>query len=124
MTAELCFAGLVFAISALLLKNLGWRGAPVFALIAAVFLLSNLGRYFSELTLLYSYFEAAGEGGAAILKIIGIAYLFGISSEICRELGEAGIASALVIVGRFEILSVAIPFIQRLFSLAMSLIEG
>ena len=119
---EICFAGLVFAFSAVLLRNLGWRGAPVFAVVCFVFLLSDISIYFSDIIKIYSVSEAVGESASAILKVIGIGYLFGISSEICRELGETSISLALTLVGRFEIIAVVLPFISELIALAVSLL--
>jgi hypothetical protein len=119
--AEILFAGLVFALSAVLLRNLGWRGAPVFAVLALIVLLSelpvHLGALFSVSELAF-----AGKSGEAIAKIIGIGYLFGISSELCRELGESAIASGLVIAGRLEIIGVSVPFLGELIEGALSII--
>jgi hypothetical protein len=117
-----CFFALVLSFSLVLLKNLGWRGAPVFAALGFVLLLGELGGFFGEITKMSLAWESLGESAAAIFKIIGIGYLFGISSEICRELGEAGISSALALVGRFEVIAVALPFISEIFSIALSLL--
>ena len=117
-----CFLALVFCFCTVLLKNLGWRGASVFASLGLVLLFGELPGFFSEMSKLSSAWEALGESATAIFKIIGVGYLFGISSEICRELGESGIASALSLVGRFEIITVALPFISEIFTLATSLV--
>lgn len=122
MITELCAAALVAAFSAFLLRHLGWRGAPVFAALCFIFLISTLSRNFSDIIKIFDT-AAIGDSTAAILKIIGIGYLFGISSELCRELGESSIASALSLLGRFEIIAVVLPFISELISLALSLTE-
>lgn len=120
---KLCFVGLVFAFSAVLLKNLGWRGACVFSALCITVLLADVSSYFSDIIKLFNTSSAVKDSTSAILKIIGIGYLFGISSEICRELGEGGISSALTLVGRLEIIAVVIPFISELIALAMSLVS-
>ena len=120
---KIAFLGLIFAFSALLLKNLGWRGASVFTSLAIVVILGEIQGTFAEFEKLSELWISLGEGGAAIFKIMGIGYLFGISAEIARELGEAGISSALTLVGRFEIIAVALPFISEIFSLAISLVS-
>lgn len=120
---KIAFLGLVFAFSALLLKNLGWRGAAVFTSLAIVVILGEIRGAFAEIEKLSELWVSLGEGGAAIFKIMGIGYLFGISAEIARELGEAGISSALTLVGRFEIIAVALPFISEIFSIALSLVS-
>lgn len=123
MTLKLCFLGLIVAFCAVLLKNFGWRGAPVFAALGIVALLSDIPAFFSDAFKLFDAWQGLSESAAAIFKIVGIGYLFGISSDICRELGESGISSALTLVGRFEIIAVALPFISEIFALALSLVS-
>lgn len=123
MIFNVCFAGLALAVCALLLKNFGWRGAPVFTAICFVFIIGFAGEYFSEIIKLFKIGEGAEKSASAILKIIGLGYLFGISADVCRELGESSIASAVSLIGRFEIIAVALPFINELLALALSLIE-
>ena len=122
MSAAICFAGLVFAFSAVLLRNFSWRGAPVFAALCSVVILSLVPSYFKDVIGIFKLYEGAAESASAILKIIGIGYLFGVSSDVCRELGEGGIASALTLVGRLEIVAVALPFIAELIELALELL--
>lgn len=119
--AELLFAGIFFAVSALLLRNLGWRGAPVFASVALIVIVSELtGRLGDFFAISNAAF--VGATGEAIAKIIGIGYLFGISSDICRELGEGGIASGLVLAGKIEMIGVALPFLRELVDSALSVV--
>lgn len=118
-----CFLALLACFSLVLLKNLGWRGSSVFAALAIALLLGELRGFFGELSKISHGWAALGESALAIFKIIGLGYIFGISSEICRELGEGGIASALTLVGRFEIIAVSLPFIAEIFTLALSLVS-
>lgn len=120
---KIAFLGLVFAFSAVLLKNLGWRGASVFTALGILIILGELRSAFAEVNKLSGLWETLGEAGTAVFKIMGIGYVFGISSDICRELGEAGISSALSLAGRFEIIAVALPFVAEIFSLALSLVS-
>jgi hypothetical protein len=120
---KIAFLGLVFAFCAVLLKNLGWRGASVFSALGIAVILTELRGSFSEIGSFGELWKNLGEGGVAILKIMGLGYLFGISADLCRELGEGGISSALTLVGRFEIIAVALPFIHEIFSLAISLVS-
>ncbi len=120
---EPLFAGVLFAIAALLLKNFGWRGAPVFTSLAFVVLLGRLPGYLSSFNELFAL-AFVGECGKAIAKIIGIGYLFGISSDVCRELGEPTVASGLILAGRFEMFAVCVPFLLKAVSSATELISG
>ncbi len=116
--------GIAAAFSVFLLKNLGFRSAPVFSCLCLVFILSELSVYFSDIIKIYTDFAPLAEGAEALLKIIGSSYLFGISSDVCRELGEGGIASALSLLGKLEVLALALPYIKELLSLATSLVGG
>ena len=120
---KIAFLGLVFAFSAVLLKNLGWRGASVFTALGIVILLGEITSVFTEIEKVSELWASLGDGAVAIFKILGIGYIFGISADISRELGEGGISSALSLVARFEIIAVAMPFILEIFSLALSLVS-
>ena len=122
---KLVGVALLLTVTAFLLRQLGWRGAPVFAVICAVLLLlemaDSLARIFSSVTL-------AGEAGGvseplgAALKTLGAGYLFGISADVCRELGESGIAKAVEVVGRVEIIAIVIPYFERIIEVGIELI--
>ncbi len=112
--------------AAVMLRGFGWRGAPIFAVIASLLLIKEAvsgiaeifrASFFSEL---YSGLEAPV---LAALKILGLGYLFGVSCDICRELGENGIAKALEIVGRVEIIVVIIPFFEEIIRVGTELIK-
>ncbi len=117
-------AAMLLAVSALLLRNFGWRGAPVFAVLCIVVLLaeSALGfeKIFSSLT---NIAESANisEAAAAALKITGIGYLFGICADVVRELGETGMAKVVEIVGRVEIIAVIFPFFEDILRVGVEL---
>ena len=117
--------GLVCAVSAFLLKDFGWKGVPVLGLICFIGILSFAGNYlfsvkdmFLEIGSDHDISSAAG----AILKIVGVGYLAGIVADVCRELGEAATASAVVFIGRIEIIAIATPFFQEVVRLGMELI--
>ena len=118
-------AGLLLGISAFILRSFGWKGAPVFAVICSVVLISEasliLGDVFGSLSFLYNE-SGIKKGISAALKVLGLGYLFGISSDICRELGESGIAKSLEVVGRVEIIAVAIPFWKEIIETGVELI--
>jgi len=122
---KLIGAALLLAVTAFLLKQLGWSGAPVFAVICALFLLVETA---DALTGIFNSVINAGEAvsisepiGAA-LKTLGAGYLFGISSDVCRELGESGIAKAVEVVGRVEIIAIVIPYFEEIIKLGVELI--
>ena len=125
MTLEFFGAVILLAISAFMLRSLGWRAAPVFALISALIILGKIGdALFGVLDTVASLGKYADieEAVGAALKILGLGYLFGISADLCRELGEGGIAKAVEVVGRIEIIVVILPFFEEIIKIGVELI--
>ena len=126
MIFKACAAALVAAVVSVVLGELGWRGRGVFGVISALIILSlaldslsQLGEGFGFL----SEAEGLGEVGKSAMKIIGIGYIFGIAADVCRELGEGAVASALTVVGRLEILLVTAPFFKKISEMGLKLLE-
>lgn len=121
---RLCGIILLLSGVAFLLRAFGWRGAPVFAAVSAVVLLSESGEVlssvFGSVTRIAEAADIAEPVGAA-LKLLGLTYLFGICADICRELGEAGIAKAAEVVGRVEIIAVVLPYFEKIIELGVGL---
>lgn len=116
---------LLLAVSAFLLRQFGWGGAPVFAAVCAVVL---LGEVSETLGSIFGFVTAFGETSSlsepieAALKALGAGYLFGISADVCRELGESGMAKAVEAVGRVEIIAIVIPYFQEIIKVGVELI--
>ena len=116
MSEGICFA-IVAAISAFLLRELVWKGVPVFISVAFISLISLAAPYLSQLG---GFIKATagecgvGDAAGAILKVLGIGYLTGITTDVCRELGSGMLASAVTLVGRIEIICVALPFFDEI----------
>ena len=118
-------AALLFTASAFLLRQFGWRGAPVFAVISSVVLLSEMTGALSEIFGYVENFGRASDVGeplTAALKTLGAGYLFGISSDVCRELGESGIAKAIEAVGRVEIIAIVFPYFEKILKVGVELV--
>ena len=123
---KICALGIITAVSAFLLKDFGWKGAPVFCLIGFIAMLSLAGEQFSSLREVISYVGESGgvsEGAADILKVIGIGYVAGISSEVCRDLGAGSIAASVAVFARLEVLVIVAPYLLEAVKLGMELIE-
>ena len=54
-----------------------------------------------------------------IRRGVGVTYLTGTACEICRSVGEAGIAGTIETVGRAELLMMCIPLFRELVGMAM-----
>lgn len=116
---------LVAAMSALLLRDFGWKGVPVFSLICFVLIVSLTEPYLREIgERLLSFGEEhnVSTEAKAVLKVVGVGYLCGIVSDSCQELGEGRIASAVTFVGRVEIIAIIIPFFEEIIRLGVELI--
>ena len=125
MTLEFVGCALLLSFSALLLRSFGWKGAPVYALLCSVMLLSGAFDGLSgEFLRLCEMANRAGisESASALIKITGVGTLFGLSSDAVRELGEAGIAKAVDMVGRVEIITLTLPFIEEVLEIGAELI--
>ena len=123
MTGAVRAVGVILLLGILgyLLRQVGFRGSALVSLLGTVALLSlsvaGIGSLFSHIKNISSMTEGFGELVRDALKILGVGYLFGVSSDICRELGELGIAGSALVLGRVEILLICLPYIDKLFSL-------
>jgi len=117
---------LICAASSLILKNFGWKGAPVFVCVCIVGVFSLFSGFFSKIGgSVGEIVKAAdiGEYAEAVLKIIGIGYLYTIGSDLCTELGEVGLAKAVTVGGRLEIILISLPYFSEILDAAVSLFE-
>lgn len=122
--AALCAAVVALAALGFSLRELGWRGVPLFGILVSLGVLSYgldaLRTLMPALSVLFTS-DTADTLGAA-MRILGIGYLSGLTADICRSLGEVGIARAVTLVARLEILLIALPFIEKILDLAFSLV--
>ena len=127
MILNLLGIAILCASCAFLLRGLAWRAAPIFACLAAIFLLALCEGAVGEIVSSLSGIASRGdvtEPVSVIIKIIGLGYLFGISADVCRELGEGGIAKALEAGGRVEIILISMPYLIKTLNLGIGLISG
>ena len=118
--------GILLSLMALLLRGFGFRGIGAFAALATVTLVSLvIGElsYFSDLFGYSKLFSGeAMEYVSAIVKIVGSGYIFGVGADICRELGENGIANGVAVAGRVEIFVITLPFLKKILDFGAELI--
>lgn len=115
----------LLCMTAFLLRSFGWRGAPVFASIGLVLLLTEAA---GVLETVFSSARSIGvsagisEPVSAALKVLGLGYLYGICADVCRDMSEAGIAKAVEAVGRVEIVAVVMPYFEEIIKVGVELI--
>ena len=66
--------------------------------------------------------DSAAEIIDGATKILGLGYIFGICSDVCRELGENGVANSILVVGRVEIFLATLPYLDTLLGLVRGLV--
>ena len=116
---------ILLSMTAFLLRSFGWRGAPVFASVALVILLTEASGLLRAV--LHSVRDIGAVAGLAepvraALKVLGLGYLYGICADVCRDLSEAGIAKAVEAVGRVEIVAVIMPYFEEIIKVGVELI--
>lgn len=114
---------LITVVLGFLLKELGFKGAKLLLLIGTVSVIGAsviaFGRIFSS----FPGMDADNrEYAQAMMKMIGVGYVFGICSDVCYELGEGGLGGAVVMLGRIEIITLVLPFIKRIVEKGLELI--
>lgn len=113
------------AFMSFILKESGFRGSRLLSALVIVISFAQaltgirrlIGSIFS-----FSLGTEIESSVGYVLKIVGVSYVFGISSDLCREIGEGGIAAAILTVGRVEIILLSLPAISEIISLAGELL--
>lgn len=117
---------LLAAILGFVLAEEGYRGKRLFSAVAIIILLGLGFSIFSEVAHSFDALithTGIGDAAKCAVKIVGIGYVFGIAADVCREMGENGVANALTTVGRLEIFVTVLPYILKMVELGMELIK-
>ena len=107
------------------LKAFGWKGAPIVAVAALLTLISVFSNRFEVIGQIFDAVEGVEgmeECTGYILKILGIGYIAGICSDICKELGESAIASTVMTAAKIESLVIISPMILEIMTLGLELV--
>ena len=122
--AIICVA-LLATVGAVVLKGFGFRGASVFSAAAVTVMLASA---IASAHPIFEFFKiipsSASEYTESVIKAIGIGYATGITSDICKELGENGIAKAVSVGAKIELVLLALPHVYEITELALELLEG
>lgn len=87
-------------------------GVVIFLMVAGKIasVIDVLNTYVSETSIDMTYIST-------LLKIIGIAYITEFGAEVCKDAGEASIASKIELAGKVVIILLAIPIITSLLDM-------
>lgn len=125
MIYRICGIALVAVFCAVILRELGWRGVGVFSAFAGVFILSGavegLSSLSSGIAALSAYSDISRSAGD-VVKMIAVGYVSGICSDVCFDLGERAISSAVGFIGRIEILVIAFPYFKKILDFGLGLL--
>ena len=106
-----------------ILKELGFKGSKLVLLLGIISVLGAAVLYIGRLFSFLPEFDGNDkEYAVAMLKILGVGYAFGVCSDVCAELGETSLASAVCLFGRIEILTLSLPFVRTIIEKGLELI--
>ena len=127
MSFDSVMAVLLLSMAAVvILKSFGFRGAPLVAILVTLVAISLYEGAISEIYGVFSYLGELSESEEyvnAALKVVGISYLSGISADVCREMGEGGIAKTVSLVTKLELLALCVPYIKEILAALLSLMQ-
>ena len=124
--SEVCGVAILLAVCASVVKEVSPRGFSYVGIFGGVLLFSfALLRYSEPLSYVIQLAAHAGvsEYIALVLKVLALGYGVGISADLCRDMGEARIASSLEIVGRAECLLLCMSAFTEIIDLALGLVS-
>ena len=113
--------GLLFAFSFYLLSILGARNAQLYLALGSVFVIALASEpYFDAVKFLFTLptDTVTREVTLTVSKSLALGYLFGMSADLCDNLGAPSLSRGLVFGGRMLIFSLGLPYLTRLISLA------
>ena len=119
-------AGLVAAVLALFLKQQRPETGLLLSMAAVVMLFGPLlAQIIPAFAAMREAAERTGVSGSylsILLKCLGVCYLTGLGSTLCKEAGQQAIAFQLELAGRIIILLLALPLFQRLLEIVLTLL--
>ena len=113
--------GLLVLVLSVLLREAGFRGARLISLVGAVLLMGLAVLKMQDILVLLSLgdrVENMGEELASVLRIVGGGVVFGLVADAARDMGEVGVANAVLVVGRVEIFALSLPYLIKLLDTA------
>ena len=116
---RICGVAVLGAVAALLIKKQSGGQAALVGVVALVRLLSPvLARYKEAISSLHAMLAETGweEYGVLMFKSLGVGLAVKVTADVCRDLGEESLASALETAGRLEILLLCLPLMNELLA--------
>ena len=126
MIPKICATALLTALLSVFLGEMGFKSKKLLSILAILLLLGAVKE--GAETLIGKITELSASSGLSesfrcALKAVGTGYLFGITSDVCTELGEVGVAKAVNIAGKIEIMLIALPYFEKTLNLGLELLQ-
>ena len=120
---KVCGGALLAAIVGFVLSELGFRGKRVVSsFVIIIFLLFFVDAAADAVSMILAIpIDEEREAINIALKIVGVGHAFNICADVCAELSEAGLATAITLVGRIEILLIVLPEAMGLIEYSLSI---
>ena len=107
------------------------RGAPEFVMLLSIACVCIVMMFLMEpIRSLLRLLEELGDGGGIsqqlflpLYKTIGIAFVVKLGGDLCRDVGETALASAVDLAGSVCALFVALPLLQTVLALIMEFMQ-
>lgn len=126
MLFKVCGGALLCVTAIVLLKGvksdvwpLQWTGSLVM-FTAAMLMLQPVVTYLTELCAL----TGMGDMASLLLRGLGVAMLTQLSSDLCRQCGEATLAGGVELAGKVELLLLCLPQLRALMEMAGGLLSS
>ena len=119
-------AAIVFAVLGFVLREVGWRGVPLFFDFCTLFLLSGALSFVTsvrEVLDTVNGIPGLAESTAAALRIVGVGCLSSWAADTCRDMQAEGVARAITVVARFEMITVCLPFFRKIIEVGCGLLS-
>ncbi len=127
MVVKLCCVAIITGVSALVLKAHKPEFVPLCLTAGGIILILFAFDYFAaSVTFIKTFTEKTGIDGSVvriIFKIVGVGYLIELTAGSVKDLGFDSLSDKLVMCGKFIIFAMALPILQALFNVIMSLVN-
>lgn len=123
---KICGLALLCAISAMLLGRMRGEFSGMIRLAGGIVifgtLLWGMASLLDQLSALFAE-QGIREYADVMLRALGICILSRVCCEVCRDCGEGGLALGVELSGRAAILSLCLPFVGEILSMAAEILE-
>lgn len=123
LVIKICGGAILLSILGLLLSELGFRGKKALSTLGIIIFLLVFIDLLADAVWEITSLPITDEGRdslALALKIVGVGHAFNICADVCTELSEGGIANAVSLVGKLEILLMVLPTVVDLIKYSTS----